>query len=94
MVARLGDTEFLTFEENYSTAQIEMIRFCGEVPNPVYFASPKPAVPVAPIVFAVIDGEARVVRSDAPPGAQQPNLDSLLFKPKFHRSIQCVPTRP
>jgi len=71
--------EYLVLQFSYTTAQIEESRFSGDTPNPLYFAMPQPPIEVSPVVLTVIDGEVRVVKDEAPPGAKLPNLASGLF---------------
>ena len=73
-------SEYLVLEFTYTTAEIEGNRFCGETPDPVYFAMPEPPIEAAPVTLTVIDGQLRVVRDQSPPGAVLPNYASSLFE--------------
>ena len=75
-----AQSEYLTIQFSYTTADIEESRFSGETPNPLYFAMPRPTMEVSPMVLTVIDGEIRVVKDESPPGARLPNPASGLFK--------------
>ena len=73
-------SEYLVLQFSYTTAEIEESRFSGETPNPLYFAMPQSPIEVSPMVLTVIDGEARVVKDESPPGARLPDPASGLFK--------------
>ena len=75
-----AQSEYIVLQFSYTTAEIEESRFSGETPDPFYFAIPQAPVKVHPVVFTVIDGEARIVKDECPPGAQLPDPASGLFR--------------
>ena len=82
-----GETEYAVTRFEYTTAEIEANTFYGETPNPAYFAMPEPPVEFVPVTLAVIDGELRAIRDEAPPGAHLPNHDSWLLRHVAHQRV-------
>jgi len=75
-----AQSEYLVFQFNYTTAEIERLRFFGEVSGPLYYAISQPPVEVRPMVLTVIDGELCEVKDEYPPGARLPNFLAGIFK--------------
>ena len=75
-----AQSEYLVLQFSYTTAEIEESRFFGETSNPLYFAMLQPPAEMHPVVLTVIDGEARIVKDESPPGARLPDPASGLFR--------------
>jgi hypothetical protein len=75
-----AQSEYLVLQFSYTTAEIQENKFSGETPDPFRFAaSQRPPEEISPVIVTVIDGEPRLVRDEAPPGARRPNPSSRLF---------------
>lgn len=72
--------EYLVLQFSYTTAEVEASRFFGETSNPFYFTTPQSPAERHPVIFTVIDGEARIVKDESPPGARLPDPASGLFR--------------
>jgi hypothetical protein len=75
-----GQRDYVSFEINYTTAEIAAHRLSGGTPDPFHFASPEPVTDIAPTILAVIDGEVHQVKDEIPPGAQLPRPTSHFFQ--------------
>jgi len=75
-----AQSEYLVLQFNYTTAEIERLRFFGEVSGPLYYGVYQPSVEIRPAVFTVIDGEICEVKDEFPPNARMPEPSSGIFK--------------
>lgn len=75
-----AQSEYLILQFNYTTAEVERLRFFGEVSGPLYYDVSQPPVEICPAVFTVIDGELCEVKDESPPGARMPEPSSGIFK--------------
>jgi hypothetical protein len=72
--------EYVAYEFNYTTAEIEQFRFSGENPNPLYYAVAPIKNEIRPASYIVIDGELCELKNESPPDAQKLEDSSGLFK--------------
>jgi hypothetical protein len=70
--------EYLVIKETYSTAEIQRIRFSGETPDPYAFQTYRAPHSEEARVYRIIDGEARIISDEPPPGASPANFDQFL----------------
>jgi|GEM_PF-5821937 len=75
-----ANPEYLVQRFFYTTAEIEEMVFWGEVSDPRRSVSSELSAEVNPVIFTVIDGEARVVKDESPPGAKLADPASGLFR--------------
>lgn len=75
-----AQSEYLILQFNYTTAEIERLRFFGEISGPLYYGVYQPSVNVRPMVFTVIDSELCEVKDEYPPGARLPDFSAGIFK--------------
>jgi hypothetical protein len=68
-----------TSQPDHSATEVR-IEPIGEMLTPLSSDALQSPVDVFPMVLTVIDGEIRVVKDEAPPGARLPNPASGLFK--------------
>jgi len=64
--------EFLVYNESYTTAKIQRLRFSGEVPDPYFFEGSPPSG--EPGTYIVIAGEALLLSDESPPGSVPANV--------------------
>jgi hypothetical protein len=72
--------EYVAYQFNYTTVEIEQFRFSGETPNLLYYAVAPPEKEIRPASYAVIDGELCELKDESPPNAQKIGNSSGLFK--------------
>ncbi|MBN2003922.1 MAG: hypothetical protein JXA21_11250 [Anaerolineae bacterium] len=75
-----NQSKYVTQQFCYTTAQIEERRFCGEIPDPLYFIMPAQPDDAPPMMLTIIDGEPRIVKDAPPPGAILPSDNTRLYR--------------
>lgn len=71
--------DYSTSQSGYTATEV-WTESPGETLIPLSSGEPQPPMEVPRMVLTVIDGEIRVVKDEAPPGARLPNPASGLFK--------------